>query len=678
MKVNALLLIEGGGKTMTKDADFRNRLKLDTARPTVINWPKEVMAIADGYRNRRGVPHGVQKDAIQNGWDARVDKRRGAGWSFSFKLEQAKDGVTYLSFTDSGTTGLTGRVLQAEELEKELPPGERWGRFENVAFTKGPAEEALGSRGRGKFIFVAASKDYTILYDSLRSDGTYRFGYRTVQKTESPIVAFDEEEGAREIERLTGGFFQPLSSIGTRVIIVNPIEELVGDIESGRFLRYIGETWWEILVKYKVDITVNTYGKIEKAYPPVEFKLPKKDSRDFKIWLKENSTLAVDGGQYRIKRLHFVYRKGERVPEDMQGIAIQRGGMKVTALPMRWVSKDIAERVYGYATLERDLELAMLENEGVEHYSYDFKRVIPKALKRLLEDELATFGRRKLGLGVDPDRIERETENQAEKQAVYAINRIARKLRLAVRGFGGNGGGGGNGDRRPLRIEFVSIRFPRESRRVNYGEAITDIRVRVVNQTDNTVEGRVKLFLLRGDHTLESYLEEDILLPDKTSSEILGPFNQTFSEIDFPRKGKYTIRGKLVSLMKPRKGLVLHRLTRHFYLEEDPPETGLFEKCESLDFPKEVKLLMGEAIPGDSGGYILQYNRTHPAKRAAEDDLADLKDYLVKLMANEIPWVTIRNDAPDWFAKEKTSDGEYVARRCSQIIGQVMYEYYHG
>lgn len=667
---------------MTKGADFRNRLKLDTARPTVINWPEEVTAIADGYRNRRGVPHGVQKDAIQNGWDARVDKRRGSGWAFSFKLEKSPDGVTYLSFTDSGTTGLTGRVLQPEELEEDLPPEERWGRFENVAFKKGPSEQALGSRGRGKFIFMAASKDYTaILYDSLRQDGTYRFGYRTVKKTDSPVVALDEEEGRRELERITRGFFQSLSSVGTCIIIVNPIDELVEDIESGRFLGSISETWWEILTKYKAEITVSTFGKVEKALPPVEFKLPERDSRDFKVWLKENLSLPVDGERYRIKRLHFVYRKGEPVPEDLQGIAIQRGGMKVTALPMRWVSKDIAERVYGYVTLERDLELAMLEDEGVEHYSYDFKRALPKALKRVVENELAAFGRAKLGLGVDPERIKRETENQAEKQAVYAINRIARKLGLAVgRGSGGNGGNAG--DRKPLRIEFVSIRFPRESRRVNYGEAITNIRVRVVNQTDNPVEARLKLYLLWGDQTLESYLEEDIPLSASTASQIFGPFNQEFSKADFPRKGKYTIRGKLISLMKPQKGLELHTLTRHFYLEEDPPTTGLFEKCEGLDYPKERRLLMGEAIPGEFRGYILQYNEKHPAKRAVEDDLDDLKDYFVLLMANAIPWITIRGDKPGWFDedfdKDKMDDAQHVAERCPWTIGRVLYEYYQG
>lgn len=226
----------------TQNVGFNQRIDLTTARDTIINWPEQVRTIADGYRRYEGIPHGVQKDAIQNGWDARVDKGHGRGWSLRFELLRSEDGVTYLSFTDSGATGLTGRVLQPEELEEDLPPEERWGRFENVAFIKGPSEQALGSRGRGKFIFVAASKENTILYDSLRADGTYRFGYRTVQRTRSPVNAFDEDAGREELINLTRGFFQPLSTVGTRVIIVNPIDELLADITWGRFLRYIGET----------------------------------------------------------------------------------------------------------------------------------------------------------------------------------------------------------------------------------------------------------------------------------------------------------------------------------------------------------------------------------------------------------------------------------------------------
>ncbi len=240
-------------------------------RRTVRHWPEDVKAIVDGYRAYTTIPHAVQKDAIQNGWSARKNKK-GRGWSFTFELVEAAD-RKFLLMTDEGTTGLTGKVLTPEEYETDLPGEERWGRFEGVAFTQPRAERTLGSRGRGKFIFVGASKEYTIMYDTFRDDGTYRFGFRTVIKTESPVAAYDGEEGKQKLREMTGNLVVPLSSVGSRVIIVDPVDELVEDIESGQFLRYIGETWWEIILKYEAMIKVKTRGRLQVASIPKEFDL---------------------------------------------------------------------------------------------------------------------------------------------------------------------------------------------------------------------------------------------------------------------------------------------------------------------------------------------------------------------------------------------------------------------
>ena len=147
-------------------------------RRTVRNWPEDVRAIVDGYRAYTTISHAVQKDAIQNGWSVRKNGK-GAGWGFTFELLEAV-GKKFLIMADNGTKGLTGKVLTPEEYDNDLPGDERWGRFEGVAFTQPRAERTLGSRGRGKFIFVGASKEHTILYDTLREDGSYRFGFRTV------------------------------------------------------------------------------------------------------------------------------------------------------------------------------------------------------------------------------------------------------------------------------------------------------------------------------------------------------------------------------------------------------------------------------------------------------------------------------------------------------------------
>jgi hypothetical protein len=77
-----------------------------------------------------------RRTEFKMGGDARVDRRRGKNWSYSFKLVMSKKrgAHSFLVLQDQGTYGLTGRVLRPDELEADLPVEERWGRFENLAF----------------------------------------------------------------------------------------------------------------------------------------------------------------------------------------------------------------------------------------------------------------------------------------------------------------------------------------------------------------------------------------------------------------------------------------------------------------------------------------------------------------------------------------------------------------
>ena len=672
---------------MAKSNDLFKDFILRTPRHTVINWPNKVLDIVDGYREHRGIDHGVQKDCIQNAWDARLNKRHGKGWSLIFELLRDKSGRTFLTMTDKGTTGLTGRVLQAEELQEDLLPEERWGRFENVAFTKGPSEETLGSRGKGKFIFVGASENYTILYDTLRADGIYRFGYRTVKLTDSPIDAYDGDEGKKLLVKLTDGVLTPLSEIGTRVIIVNPINDVVRSIESGSFLRFIGETWWEIISKfskYGVQIIVRQNGSDTRAKIPEEFVLPETDSGMYKVWLKKEIKIKYTGEQYMIKRLHIIRKTTSAVPDDIRGVAIQRGGMKICPLYIRYVPQEIADSVYGYITFDKKLDKAVLVNEGSEHYSYDFSRGLIRKINLYIEDELGKFARAKLGCGADPRKIEHERQTNAERRAIYKMNRVIKKLGL----FGGKGGGGrgndGNGavqEKRQIRIEMEPMQFPRESRRINWGESLKNIIIWAVNDTDKSIPVQLKIYMLYHERDIHYFLKEkDFTLKSYGRSKKFGPFHIEFNKKDFPGKGPYTIRAKLelmANINNKKKGYELHILSKRFYLEEDPPEGGLFEKCEGLGFPEEQKLIMGEAISGKSKyGYIFQYNLDHPAKKASDDTEDHLTDYLFRIMANEVPRIDIRREERKIFSDEDLKVPMRLSQEISRLIGKIMHEYY--
>jgi hypothetical protein len=648
-------------------------------RRTVRNWPEDVRAIVDGYRAYTTISHAVQKDAIQNGWSARQNKK-GTGWEYTFELLEAK-GRKFLIMVDSGTTGLTGRVLTPEEYDQDLPGDERWGRFEGVAFTQPRAERTLGSRGRGKFIFVGASKEMTILYDTLREDGSYRFGFRTVIRTESPVMAYDDEEGKEKLREMTEDSIQPLLCVGTRVIIVEPLDEIINDIKSGKFLRYIGETWWEVIRNYGIAIKVKALGKETVASIPEEFDLREDDSKKIKVWIKKNQKIPAAFGEFRVKNLHLVYNSDSHIPEDIRGVAIQRDGMKIDTIEPRYMGRDISERLYGYINFDSDTEESLLDDEGIEHYSYDYRRALPGAIKRLIEDEMLRFAQEKLGYGVDVREVRRQQQRNAERRALTAANKFARALGIGAGPGVSREGAGGERTPRKIRIQLEELILPRlTDLRVNYGETVKNIKMGIVNENGRNVDMRVKFFLRYYDKVVRVFEERDITLKANSISGDFGPFELECKESVFPDHGKYTVVARIISLMDEDKGLELDYKTKSFYLEEDPPMRGLFERCEAFSFPDEEPIMfwMGYSDYGSERGLILYYNLNHPGYVPVSESEEDLAEYIIRIAGQEICRFDLMQETPALFTGEQKDDPQEILKQERKVLGELVYKFRRG
>lgn len=652
-------------------------LKEVEVRRTVFNWPEQIKAIVDGYRSYTTIPHAVQKDAIQNGWSARRFKK-GTEWSLIFELIEKK-GKTFLMMTDSGTTGLTGKILTLEEYELDLPSKEKWGRFEGVAFTQPREERTLGSRGRGKFIFVGASKEHTILYDTLMDDGIYRFGFRTVIKTESPIAAYENDEGRAKMKEMTRGIIEPLDRIGTTIIIVEPLDEIVSEIKNGNFLRYIEETWWEIILKRGADINLRVDGKEFKAKIPNEFTLPEKDSENFKVWIKNNEKLSL----FHVKKLHIIYNSQGSVPEDIRGVAIQRDGMKICSYEPRYMEREITEGVYGYITLDSSTEEALLEDEGIEHYSYDFRRALPGAIRRYIEDELLRFAQEKLGYRIDERAVRRQKQRNAERRALVAVNNFARAL--------GIGAGPGVKKKRKkssreeefhkeIRIRIEELELPRpEDLRVNYGETVKNIKIKIINDSAQNIYIMVKFFLRYFDKPIKTFIEQPIEIGTRGSQDF-GPFEQTFTERNFPDVGKYTVVAKIGSQRDEDKGRELDYKTKSFYLEDDPPMSGLFERCEAYGAPDKepTKYWMGYSDYGSARGRLLYYNLNHPSYAYVSKDEEDLAEYILRIAVQELCRVDLGKKKLALFSEEQREDPDEILKEERRIVGEALFKFRKG
>jgi len=646
----------------------------ETLRPTVIFWPNEVAAIADAYLQHRGLVHGVQKDAIQNSWDAREDKK-GRNWSMTFELIESK-AHGFFVFSDRGTKGLTGKVLKPEEMDQDLPEDQRWGRFESLAFKKTPEQEKapLGSRGRGKFIFVAASRRYTILYDTLRKDGVYRLGVRWVVPTQSLLCSWENDEARQKLFDMTEGALKPLDEVGTRVIIVDPKDELVEALRNGTVARFIGETWWEIIEKYAANIVLKFDQKEVRAVKPNDLELPENDTKDYAVWSKKNEKQKRGNVSFFVKRLQIVSAKKRSISEDLRGVAIQRGGMKICSISHRYLPQNISETILGYVTLDEDAERELRQLEDPEHYSFDFSKGTARALRDYIQEELDEFAKRKLGWGADIRQIKRANQQEAERQAIWAANRIAKKLgvlgkiREKTRRKGAKGR-----EWKEIRLR-LDCEFPKEDTiRINWGQKLREIVLEAVNDSSKPLYFKLKIFIRLYDKVVKTLLEKDITVQPSTTLQVFGPQTEQIEKKSYPEKGKYFVVGRMVSLMPEDKGSELDEIKQAFFVEKDPPLKGLFEKCEPIGTDPTW---IGTVEKGDEGGWTLVYNIDHPSYLANDEPVEKQTDYLFRLAAHGICIIDLEAKKSKLIEKPEDLERHEFADSLLQAIGRIMYEYH--
>lgn len=242
------------------------------------NMVQTVHNIIESYR--MGPMRALAQDPPQNSADAHASKP--VVIDYTLHRRQTSDGspVTLLTVTDRNTTGLRGPALTEEELRGReegylLRPEENWAAWEAMGYTK-VDESALGSRGQGKAAFLYHSSHpypagdgrelerMVILYDSLLNDGTYRLGVRIARPADLIYSPPFEGDRARNIVTTTwegDGIevplgLQPLTEVGTRIIVPYLREETIEAFRSEEIQRWLERTWWRAIQLGELEISV--------------------------------------------------------------------------------------------------------------------------------------------------------------------------------------------------------------------------------------------------------------------------------------------------------------------------------------------------------------------------------------------------------------------------------------
>jgi hypothetical protein len=186
---------------------------------------------------------------------------------------------------------------------------------------------------------------------------------------------------------------------------------------------------------------------------------------------------------------------------------------------------------------------------------------------------------------------------------------------------------------------------------------------------------RLSVSVTHGDETVWRLGEERSIVSAESESGRVDGGSRSFNASEH-EPGEYALRAKVVLMEDSgelRKGHE-HKATFRFWLEQDPPEIGIFESVDALNYGERP--IDAEVVASDGGGWKFQYNTSHPAKRREDDSEERLFDYLLRLMARELVYVDLRSDQPTQFSEASLDSPDETYRQAATVISKILYEYY--
>jgi hypothetical protein len=615
----------------------------------IADYKKELDRNAPATQEANWMAHIVQKEAIQNSADALEEPANIEKLCITFEMNDTIP-PKFITITDKGTCGLTGRAfVSKEELDEleEIDPQkylqERWARFEALSFPNiNPI--GRGSKGQGKWAFIGSSENKTIMYETLRKDAIYRIGgwLGERQLLQKPPEGYFAEELIKKEFNL-----KPLEEVGTRIIIVKPRKELWEGflpILKCPIAEYIGETWWE-LIKKGASVFVKWREYAIKVETPDYYRNDFIQKNAEETWVIKDFSLNWPKNQKaKVKELTII-RSKTIIPEGFRGIAIQRNGMKIRSFDVQTensaITKEIADYIYGWITFNEEGEKALRAIEDTTHYDFSASlgtfgiHVFGK--NGWLVQEIRKFAEEKLGLGSK----EKRRSERLDILAVNKLNKFASKYDL-------KGSGkpiGTNIIKKPpeppkeIRIKMPKPLFPNsETRRVEFGESVEEIIVSVANDSHTPRKIKLACSLKTAsrqipERILKKFVDEELVLEAHSESNTFGPYKVRFDRDKF-RDGSYVIEARIVLLEgevldeKFGKGMIIDQERELVYLNVDPPAgEGLFELIDRVEFEEETKMLQYRIKPKDDRIRI-EINVLHPAYKHAQEIESVLSEHI--------------------------------------------------
>lgn len=453
-----------------------------------------------------------QKEAIQNSWDERIDKKEALSWKFKI-YEVKESNLAHIVLEDFGTGGMNEK---------------KWKAFVSLWKPEKDLEDA-GGQGQGKFVLMDASNNYILIVESVSDEIPYQ--------CKLLIKGRKSRDGKRYIIKDFIPNTTLLSHKGTRIWVYNTRESFVDTIKETGYHEIIRESWWQILGdRFNADIEV--FGK--KVESP---DLPKPVEE---IILLENFKLNTFG---RIKRLVLKYYE-EFLPEAYQGVRVQRSNMMIIRLPFEVHDDKYKGRFSGYIEFDKDLEKRLKRIEKTDHCGFLYESPW-KETRELIKEKSNEFVSKIIPSGEDKRKINIRNLSRAIQKA----NDIIREHCPEIEGKGKTEIDIKSKEKGPIQIKYLTI----NKREVKFGEEIKPV-CSVTNRGEIEKIVWLKIYLKRRGVKIS---EEKYKLRMNSGVDKLIRLSVLKLDKDRYQKGKYTIRATIEEDSKS-----IDTKSTSFFLEE--------------------------------------------------------------------------------------------------------------